>query len=313
MSAVLETAQQEQPLSITLRLNDAQQARLRESNGLVVEAEACEIDCAEMAQLAKGNLDKVIAFKKFLKAEKLDYVRPAKEIIAKAEAVYDAHIEAAERAEGIYRKRLGEYQLAAQKVIEDLRRKQQEEERRRREEAERQAAAARARAEQAAAEARRKAEAEAEAQRKAEAEGNQRAAREAAARRAKAEEEERQRTEAAERDAERIRMEAAATTPTTIVPEVEKIGGLGMRDNWVTELTAASPEKALELICQAVCGVRVADGERAVLTELKRTDLLTVIKFDESAANRLARALKANFNVPGYRAVNRPSTVNRKG
>lgn len=299
-------------MSITLRLNEAQQARLRESNGLVVEAQACVIDGHDMAVMGKANLDKVIKFKTFLKAEKQDYVRPAKEIIAKAEAVYDVHIAAAEQAEQIYRQRLGAYQVAEQRRIEDARQKQQEEERRRREQAERDAAAARARGEAQAAEARRKAEEAAEAERKAHAEGNARAAAAAAAERAKREEEERQRREQAAREEERIRMEAAATAPTSDVPEVQKIAGLGSRDNWVTELTVVDPVMALRLICEAICGVRIADTKR-VLTDATRHDLLALLKFDESAANKLAKALKAAFNVPGYRAVNKPTTVNRKG
>lgn len=265
-----------------------------------------------MAQLAKANLDKVITFKKFLKSEKQDYVRPAKEIIAKAEAVYDVHIDAAERAEAIYRQRLGAFQVAEQRRIEDLRKKQQEEERLIREEADRVAAAARARAQQAADEARRKAEKEAELQRKAEAEGNQRAAREAAARRAKLEEEERQRREDGERKAQAVQMEAAARQTTTVVPEAAKVEGLGSRENWCAELTAASPEAALQLIAEAICGIRVAN-DQPILTSLCRSDLIALIEFDESAGNRLAKALRGNFNVPGYRAVNRPVTVNRKG
>ncbi len=300
MAAVLETVQQDQPLSITLRLNEAQQARLRESNGLVVEAEACVVDCHDMALIAKGNLDKVIAFKKFLKAEKLDYVRPAKEIIAKAEAVYDAHIDAAERAETIYRKHLGDYQLAEQRRIEDLRKKQQEEERRIREDAERQAAAARARAEEQAREARRKADEAAAAEAKARAEGNARAAAAAAAERAKQEEAERQRREQAEREETRIRMEAAARQPATVVPEAQKVGGT--RENWVVELdTGKVPDEdaAIALICEAI-------------VNLGRRDLIALLDFDMSAAKKQAGSLKKLFNVPGYRVENRPGFVNTK-
>lgn len=302
-------------VSNIVRLDEATRARLRESDGLVAVAQACVIDCHDMAVVAKENLDSVIAFRKDLEARRKKFVEPAMQIIENAKAEYNPSIKAAEEAERIYRDRLGGYQLAQQRALEDQRRKQAEEERRRREEAERQAAAARARAEEQARESRRKVEEAAAAQRKAQEEGNSRAAAAAAAARAKAEEEERQKREHADRDADRIRMEAAATAPSAVVQETQKIAGLGSRDKWVVELTSASPEQALQLICEAVCGIQIADGapRPVVVPGLRRTDLLALIKFDESAAAKLAGALKTAFNVPGYRAVNRPVPVNRKG
>lgn len=299
-------------VSNAVRLDEATRARLRESDGLVAVAQACVVDCHDMALVAKQNLDSVIAFKKDLEARRKKFVEPAMTIIENAKAEYNPSIKAAEEAEQIYRIRLSAYQLAEQKRIEDARRKQQEEERRRREAAEREAAAARARAEEQAREARRKAEEAAERERKAVAEGNTRAAAAAAAERAKREEEERQRREQAEREEQRRQFQAAATATVAEVPAPVKIAGLGSRENWVAELSANDERSALLLICEAICGIAVAD-DRPVLTGNKRRDLLSLITFNESAANKLAKALKENFNVPGYRAADRPITTNRKG
>jgi flagellar biosynthesis GTPase FlhF len=307
MSAVLQSEPaQTREFSIALRLDEATRQRLREADGLVAVAEACTVDCHDMAMLAKDNLDSVIAFRKDLEARRKKFVEPAMLIIENAKAEYNPSINAAVEAEAIYRKRLAAWQMAEQARLEDLRRQQQEEERKRREQAERDAAAARARAEQAAADARRKAEQEAELQRKAEAEGNARAAREAAARRAKLEEEERQRTAQAAREEERIRMEAAAAQNTTVVPEQQKVAGLTMRDNWVAEIhpdiTGDEEERANAAkfsLCQSI-----AAGRR---------DLLPLLDINFSTASKLAKAQQKLFSVPGLKAVNRPTTVNRKG
>lgn len=297
MSAVLEK-QAPREFNLALRVDESINKDLSEGAGLVAVAEACMVDCHDMALVAKKNLDSVIAFRKTLEQKRTRFIEPAKQIIEEANALFVPAIKAAEQAEGIYRRQLGTWTIGEQRRIEDARKKHAEEERARREQAERDAAAARARAEAAAAEARRKAEEATKREEAARAEGNARGAAAAAAARAKAEEEERQKLEGAARESERIRMEAAAA-PTTLVLMAPVIEGLSLRDNWIAERTAQTDGAALAAICAAIAGGA-------------RVDLMALVKIDEAAINRLARALKDSMNVPGYRAVNNRIPVNRR-
>jgi hypothetical protein len=101
-------------------------------------------------------------------------------------------------------------------------------------------------------------------------------------------------------------MEAAAAQNTTVVPEQQKVAGLTMRDNWVAEIhpdiTGDEEERANAAkfsLCQSI-----AAGRR---------DLLPLLDINFSTASKLAKAQQKLFSVPGLKAVNRPTTVNRKG
>lgn len=312
MAAVLEKAVPAREFALSLRVDESINRNLAEGLTLVEIAEACTVDSLDMAVVAKENLDGCIRFRTTLDEQRKKFIEPAKKIIDEANGLFKPAIEAAQRAELIYRKRLTDWQIAEQRRIEDARRRQAEEERRIREQAEREAAAARARAEQAAAEARRKADEEEKARKVAEAEGNARAAREAAARKAKLEEEARQREEAAERAAEQARLEAAARMPTTVVPEQQKVAGLTMRDNWICEPDPrlvdsgdGSEKRCMLELVLAIAGVKEPQPGA-------RLDLIGCVMLNDSAADKLTKALKNDTNIPGYRAVNRQVPVNRK-
>lgn len=286
------------PLSVTLTMDEQVRSQLTRAPGLVEAAEAYVIDCPQMAEIANTELRNVIAFKKQLVEFRKGFVAPAKQIIANAEALFDAPIEAAERAEGIYKQRLSGWTQEQERIAAEARRKAEEEERKLRAEAEARAAAERARAEEEAAAKRRQAQEAEERRKKAEAEGNARAAAAAAAERDRREQEARSKIEAGEAKANNTILAAAATAPATVAPEATKVSGFSMRKNWIAEDEPGKTEDELTLmIVKAIAG--------------GRAELLSLLKRDKVAANKLAKALESNFNVPGMKARNAPVAASR--
>lgn len=270
----------------------------RESGALEV-ARAYVVDSPDMAQLANEELRAIKVRIERVKQMKAGFVLPAKQIVSHAEALFDPPLEALAGAE-VYLKE----QLAGFRALEDRRaaealRKRQEEERAARQEAERKAAAERARTEEIAREERKRA-AELEAQRAAaEAEGNRKAAAKLAGEAAAAEERAKAAIENGEAKATQLELSASAALTTTEVPEPTVLDGFSMRDNWGAEIPPEyNEDQAKELVVAAI-----GAGRR---------DLLALVKLDMPSANKLAKALKGGFNVPGLRAVNRPVAASRK-
>lgn len=312
MAAVMEGNAPAHPaaqnvFSIAVTVDEAIRRQVLEGEGLVVVAEACTVDCYDMAVVAHANLNAVIAFQKELAARRDRLIAPALQIVNEAKAQFNPGINGAARAEEIYRKKLADYQAEERRKAAETKRLQDEEARRSREEAQRLAAAAQARAEAAAQEARRQAAEAAERERVALAAGNARAAAAAAAERAKKEEEERQRREAGQREADRLQMEAAARVfnmPQTPEP-TPAVGGSSV--TWSAALGddckgADDEEKATDSLLK-ICNA-IAAG---------RKELVSLIKHHWPAANRMAGAQKKVFNVPGLKAVPSSHFVNRKG
>lgn len=284
------------PLSVTLAMDEATRQQLRQSESIVEVAEAYVIDSPEMAQSAKLELDSVKARYRKIEELRKGFIAPARQIIDNAQALFNPALRALEHAEVILKSRLSGWTVEQQRIADEARRKAQEEERRRQQEAESQAAAARARAEEQAAQKRREAE-EAEARRKqAEAEGNTRAAAAAAAEAAKKEEQAKAAIENGEAKATEVQLAAAAAPTAVTVPEPTKVSGFQLRDNWIAEL-AGDEDAAKVAICTAIGNGRI--------------ELLSLLALDMKAANKLAKALKGNFNVPGLKARNAPIAASR--
>lgn len=188
-------------------------------------------------------------------------------------------------------------------------------ERREAEEADRKAraeAAARAAAEEArarqAAEQKRREEEEAERQRKAaEESGNKREAEKQAALAARLREEATAREEAGRQEAERIRQEAAARVPTE-VQEAPKVSGFSTRKNWKARLAPNTTEdQAILKIAAGIFGLKIVErGGKGPyeFSETARSELIAMLKLDMVAANKAAKALENNFNIPGLEAWN---------
>jgi hypothetical protein len=223
-----------------------------------------------------------------------DIVNPLKAALAGARKWFLPSLAAFDTAEVVVKGKLKSFTLREEERAAAERREREEAERKAREAAEREAAAARERARIVSEELRRKAQEAAEREQKARDEGNHRAAAAAAAERARRDEEARQKVEEGERKAAEAQL-AAAALPMAEVREAAKVAGFGLRDAWSAEATVEETEAVL-LIAAALTA---------------RPELAGLLKVDWPAANRMAKALRRNFNVPGLRAVNKPVPVSR--
>lgn len=298
MSAVLDSpvVANEPNFSVSLSLTPSMLKRLQTEQGALTIAQAYEIDCPEMAAEANAELKRVKVAIGEVKKMRDGFLEPAQQIIENAKALFNPALESLNQSEAILKSRLLSYQQAEEAKAEAARRAAEEIARKARQEAEAKAAAERARAEEQAREARRKEEEAREAQRKAEAEGNARAAAAAAAKAA----EHAAKATAVVENAEAKATEtiiAAAAMPIAEVAAPAKLEGLSFRDNWVAELAPGVEESA------AIAQIAAATASRP--------ELAAVLKLDIPAANKMAKALKGAFNIPGLKAVNKPVAASR--
>lgn len=287
--------QTQQPLSVTLQMDEGMMAGLRAAEGTIEVARSVVIDCPEMAELANNELRDVIARKNAVSGWKKKFVQPARDIIKNAEALFGTAEKRLEESEAHLRGLLTDWTkkeavrvAAEQRRLEEIARKE-------RAEAEARAAAERARAEQASVEKRREAEAAEEARRQAEADGDKRAAQAAAAQSARLREEAVSRVDAGEAKAQEVQLVAAAAAPVA-APKAATPSGFALRDNWGAEY-AKNEEHALQAIVEAIGKGRV--------------ELYGYLKIDMSAASKTAKALKERLNIPGIKAVNNQTSVSR--
>ncbi|MBI2798934.1 MAG: hypothetical protein HYX63_01405 [Gammaproteobacteria bacterium] len=296
---------------VSLHMDGTMQNQLRINEQALVEAQAYAIDSADMAGLANDELRHIIQRKKQVKEWKTGFVAPAKLIISNAEKLFDPALEALENAEGHLKGLLKGWTELEDRRVADERRKADDEARRIRQEAEQKATAERARAEQQAADERRKAEAaeqerqraEAEAAR-ARAEGDKQAAavaeRQAAAAAAEAaKREESARAKEEEGEAKAVNAELSAMATIQAAPQVAVTAvpnGFGLRDNFV-----AIVEKDERTTILAIAAVLAT-----------RPELVALLKLDMSAANKMAKALRDNANLPGFVVRNERISTSRK-
>lgn len=287
MSAVMK----EQDLSVTLHMDANLQEQIRQGENALSIAEAYVIDCADMAQLAADERKALAGQIDRLKELRSGFLAPAQQIIDNAKALFDPPLKALEGARNLLKDRLLAWDALEKRRIDAENAARAEAARKARQEAERIAAAELARANELAAAARRQAEEAEAARRQAEAEGNKRAAAAAAAQAAKAEAQAQAILENAEVTAMEAHTAAAVTHEAPVVQA--KIAGSALRDNWVAELLPNTTEdQAKALIVQAVPN---------------NPQLLGLLKVDLSAIGKMAKALKEVMQVPGYKAVNKPT------
>jgi len=285
-----------QPMNVSLVMTPAMFSNLQVEQGALSVALAYEIDSTDMAVEANRELVSVKERFKKVKSWKSSFVEPAKQIIANAEGLFDPALNSLTQAEGALKSGLMAWQTKETKRIEDARRAQEAIEREARQKAEREAAAERAKAEEKARELQRQA-AEQEAIRlKAIAEGNAKAAAEAAAASARLAEKAQAAAENGEAKALATEMAAAAAIVVPAETAPAKLAGFSTRDNWVAEMTAATETEAIILIAAAI---------------EKRPELVSFLSIDMVSANKMAKALKGNFNVPGLVAKNKPVAASR--
>jgi flagellar biosynthesis GTPase FlhF len=285
------------PLSVTLTMDADTAATLAQDEMAVETARAYVIDSPDMAELANGELRSVILRKKRLKELKDGFVAPAKQILENAANLFNPALEALADAESILKSALTVWTTAQKQLADEARRKQEAEERERRQKAEAEAAAERARAEEKAREEQRKAEDAAAAAEKARAEGNAKEAAKQAALAAKASEAAVAAVETGNVKAAEKLISAEAAMPAPVAAPA-KVAGFGTRENWVAELAPGFDEAGalVDIVLAISAG---------------RRDLLALVKLDMSAANKLAKAQKKLFSVPGLVSKDRPVAASR--
>lgn len=282
-----------QELSCILRVDATLQRQIAVGVSSREIAEAIVVDSPEMAQLASDERTNMARAIDQMKELRKGFLAPAQQIIDNAKALFNPALEALEESRSLIGSKLLAWQQAEEARKAELKRKADELARIVRQEAEAKAAAERASAEEVAAAARRDAEEAERRRQEAAAAGDTHAAAGAAIQAAMAQKRADAVIESATAKAEAIEIEATASIQTPgIAPS--KIAGSTLKDNWIAALNDEIPgiteDKAKALIV-AAC----AAG---------RTDLLAVLAVDQSALNKLAKALKGAMNVPGYKAFN---------
>ena len=291
MRAVMQK-QEEQNLSVVLTMDDTTRDMLSQAGGALIIAQEYVIDCPEMAQAASNERTSLAMRIDAMEKRRKKFIEPAEQIIANARGLFNPAIQALTAA----RNMLGDGLLAWDKKEKERIAKEKADkeaaERKARQEADAAAAAARARAKEKADEENRKAAAAEADRQKALRDGNARAAAAAAAVVATATE----RANAAieEGDARAVQAQVAVTAATIPVYNMPtKIAGSSVKENWVPVLNqGVTEEAALELIIKAAA---------------TDTQLRGLLKLDQSALNRLAKALKNAMRVPGYTARDVPT------
>jgi len=284
-----------QNLSVTLTMTAELLKTLQTEQGAKDVALAYEIDSSDMAVAANEELKSIKRRIKIVTEWRAKFIEPANTMVENANALFNPALESLAAGESLLKVGLQSFQAKEAARIEQERRAAEEVARKARQEAEQKAAAERARAAQQAEEANRQAAEAEQARLKAVAEGNSRAAAAAAAESARLQEKAQSIVETGEAKAEAVQI-AAATMEAAPVATVTKIAGFTTRKNWIAEL-ATDEQTAKKLICEGI-----AAG---------RTELYSMIDINMPAANKMAKALEGNFNVPGLKAYNNPVAASR--
>ena len=284
-------------MQVNLAMTPQLYASLQRETGALEVAKAYVIDSHEMAVATNDELKSIKKRLTQVKEWRDGFVEPAKQIIENAKSLFNPALESLTAAEGTLKLALTNWQESENKRIAEEQRKIREEEERARQKAAQEAAAARAKAEEQARELERQAREAELVRQKAIQDGNAKAAAEAAAQAAKLQEKAIAQQENGEAKAAALEVAAAAAVSAAPI-EAPKLKGFGTRENWVamTEKTDDDDNVVL-LIAKAIAG--------------GRTDLLPLLKLDMPAANKLAKAQKKHFNVPGMIARDIPVATSR--
>lgn len=290
MSAVLQKPE-EQNLSVVLTMDEATRDMLGAAQGALVVANEYDIDCLEMAQAASNERTDLAIRIDAIKMRRKKFIEPAQQIIANAEELFNPAITALSAARDMLGTGLLEWDRKEKARVAKQREEREAAARKARQDADAAAAAARARAKEKADEELRKAREAEEARQKALREGNARAAASAAAAAATATE----RANAAneEGDAKATRASVAVVAAAAPVAAPVKIAGTSVRENWVPVLNQGVTEEAA--------------FEQIINAAATETQLRGLLKLDQPALNKLAKALKGAMRVPGYTAKDVPT------
>lgn len=313
MTDLADAKQLPASLSVSLNMTDEIRTSLRQGEGYLDVASAYEIATHADAQLAVNERNDCLKAIDRLKELKKGFIAPAKQIIANAEALFDPAIDGYSQSVTLLNTRIREWQQKENARIAAETAAREEEQRRARQEAERIAAEQQARAQQIAAQKQREAE-EAERERQAaEAAGNTQAAADAAAAKASATEAANAALEDGTAKAQEAHLQVAAVATASAPPPNQKLAGNSLRENYVAKLRPNLTEnQAKALIVLAAVLPPNPDGSPHDLAKLARPELLAMLKLDLGALNKMSKALKGAFNVPGFEAVDEPIVAGSK-
>lgn len=282
-------AAETQDLSVTLAITPEIRSVINTCTALQI-AQSWHIDDADSADAVSAERTSVKTALAEVKAWHTRFVAPAKQIMEAASDLFKPRINDLTAADEHYKGLLEDWSARERQRVAEENARREAEARKMRQEAEAKAAAERARAEEQAREARRKVQEAEAAQAKALGEGNAKAAAKAAAEAAKQTEAERAARENGEARAQQAQLEAAAAAP--VLTEVRQVAGTTMRDNWIAELAPGLTEQDAKMQLIAAC--------------VTRPDLVGLLDVKQGSIDKLAKALKSSFSVPGYVAANRP-------
>jgi hypothetical protein len=262
-------------------------------------AQACVIDCPEMADLANNELRAVKAAIVNVTKMRSGFVEPANEIIDRAKELFKPTLDGLAAAEAHYKRLLTDWTQELERRAAEEKRAREAAEREARQKAEREAAAINAKAEEQERAERQKAEEAEAARQKAIAEGNAKEAARQAEVAAKATERASAAIENADAKVTEVRLAAQTATapaPAVAVPAAPK--GFGVRKNFKLRLRSGKSEQDAVI---AIAHSIVAG----------RKELASLLMLDMKACHALAKALEANTDVPCMEAFNDPIAASR--
>ncbi len=278
--------------------------------GALAQMQGMEIDSSEAATMVSDAVRKVKERQAKVKAMSDHIINPFKAAIDNVRALFTPMMADLVAAEEHGKKLLTDWQETERKRVAEENARQAQIQREAQQRADADAARIREEAKAKAEEQERQAAEQRAAAQRAIDEGNAKAAATAKAAAAKLEEQAKSTVANADIRAD-AKQTAAAAIPATIVAAPEPISGFGTRDNWIAEISELDETVSILRIIDAVAGVcRDKNGLKQLAAD--RPELIALLKIDMPAANKMAKALKKNFNVPGLKAINRPIAASRK-
>lgn len=316
---------EQKSLTATLTMDPATQDMIQENTTALSIAKSWIVDDADTADLVSAEANKAKAVVKQLDERYRSFITPANQIIDAARGMFKPAIDDLNAAVDHYGTLLVDWRTKEQKRVAAENAAREEEARKIRAAAEQKAAEERAKAAEIArqkveqglreAAARQKAEDDArkaaadrqaaidagdkqaaEIARKAEAAANLEARRRAEAE-AKANEQARAAEDEGAARATQVQLEAEASATSQPAETVREVAGTVFRGKWAAVMTV-SEDDAKKAIAAAISS---------------RPELLAYLKLDLVAIGRTATALKANFNVPGFKAELQSSAAKARG
>lgn len=275
--------------------------KLKLADGALELAKSFVIDSSDVAQIVADQRNANLKSVALLKEIKKNFVKPAKEIIANAEALFDPALEELDAAIRHQNGTLLTWQQSEDKRLAEERRVREAEERRVRQEAEQKAAALRAKAEEEERVKRQKAAEAEELRKQALEKGDAREASRLAGESAKLNQQADAAIENGNAKAQEVHMAATATVAATPILQATKVTGNSFRENWIAEAKPGFTER--DIVAAIARAAMIGEPENNVAP---RPELLALLDLNTSAARSMAKTYKGLANIPGMVTRDQP-------